>query len=231
MLKRMTASNRKISWKRHLSCAALACALALACASGPALAADDDEEDSFETKIIKGILGINDRDSIDYRQRPPLVVPPSRNLPPPETTATVANPAWPKDPEIAEKKKRKAAAREQRRTVEEEGRPLTPAELDRGRKAGAGRVTDARPGDAVFEGGRPLRPPELGYKGGLLDSIWKGEKDEAAVFTGEPQRTDLTQPPAGYMTPSPSHPYGLSPKKEAAKPYNAHENRGTEQAR
>ena len=35
-------------------------------------------------------------------------------------------------------------------------------------------------------------------------------------FTGEPPRTALTEPPAGYQTPSPDQPYGLG--KEASKP-------------
>ena len=60
--------------------------------------------------------------------------------------------------------------------------------------------------------------------GGLFKDQDKGEM---ATFTGEAPRTNLTAPPTGYMTPSPNHPYGLSAKKEAPKPFKL-EDRGTE---
>ena len=71
------------------------------------------------------------------------------------------------------------------------------------------------------------RPGELGYKGGLFGGLFKDNtKPEVATFAGEPTRSELTQPPAGYRTPSPSHPYGLSPRQERAKPFNL-DKRGT----
>ena len=60
-----------------------------------ALAADEEEEESIETKFIKGLFGISDRDSINYRERPPLVVPPNLGrLPQPEANAVVNTPSW-----------------------------------------------------------------------------------------------------------------------------------------
>ena len=101
----------------------------------------------------------------------------------------------------------------------------TPAELARGRRAGAGTLV----GPSDEEGRRRMRPDELGTKGNLLGMLFKDtSKPETATFTGEPSRSDLTQPPSGYRTPSPSHPYGLSPKVEAAKPYDWFNKRGTE---
>jgi hypothetical protein len=38
-------------------------------------------------------------------------------------------------------------------------------------------------------------------------------KEEYAVFTGERTRTTLTDPPAGYLTPSPDQPYGVGKEK------------------
>jgi hypothetical protein len=104
------------------------------------------------------------------------------------------------------------------------GKPISPYELDKGRKAGAG-LSPTPSGD----GGKPLSPSEMGYKGGLFSGLLKStDKDEVAVFEGEGPRTTLTAPPTGYMTPSPSQPYGLGAKKEAPKPYKL-EDRGTEQ--
>lgn len=225
---------RLAGWRRGLMACVAAVALATAVsASVPSVAlAEDDEEDSIETKFIKGLFGINDKDSINYRERPPLVVPPNLGrLPQPEANNAAASPAWPKDPEIVERKKRAAAKKnERRRGSEEDDRALSPAELDvYGRKpAGSTVLNPTGPQDAESEGQRPKRPDELGYKGGLFGGLFKDkDKPEVTTFAGEPTRSDLTQPPAGYRTPSPSHPYGLSPRQEKAKPYDYINKRGT----
>lgn len=223
-------------WRRRLavSFAALALALAISSALAPkAYAADDDdEEDSIETKFIKGLFGINDKDKIDYRERPPLVVPPNvGNLPSPETTPVNATPAWPKNPEEVERKKRQKANKNQRRrTPEEEARALTPAELDApGRAArGSSRPNPTGPQDSEGADNRALRPDELGSKGNLLGKLFKDNtKPEQATFSKEPDRTDLTQPPPGYQTPSSSQVYGIAPRKEQAKPFDWINNHGT----
>lgn len=210
----------------------MTCAAALSVAlvlSGPLSsqlrAADDDEEESIETKFIKGLLGINNRDAINYRERAPLVVPPDLNrLPAPETNALVNSASWPKNPEEVERKKRAAAQKNtRRRSVEDDNRALTPAELNVvGPKAGAGRApTPTGPQDAETEGWRMMRPNELGTKGNLLGGLFKDtSKPEVATFDREPSRADLTQPPPGYRTPSPAHPYGISPRQEQAKPFD-----------
>lgn len=217
------------SWRRALAACAIMLSLAIVLSgpfSAPVYAADDDDDDeSIETKFIKGLLGINNRDSIDYRERAPLVVPPNLNrLPAPETNALVNSPAWPKNPEEVERKKRAAAQKTQRRrSVEEDNRALTPAELNVvGPKAGAGRApTPTGPQDAETEGWRMLRPNELGTKGSLLGGLFKDtSKPEVAQFDREPTRADLTQPPPGYRTPSAAHPYGISPRQEQAKPFD-----------
>src|ERR1043166_556195 len=74
----------------------------LLCVSGTfaAHAQQAEEEDTFEQRIIKNFLGGMGvdvgRPGIDYRERSPLVVPPSRDLPPPEAAAASRTPAWPK---------------------------------------------------------------------------------------------------------------------------------------
>lgn len=207
----------------------------LVLAPAPAvLAADEEEEESIETKFIKALLGISNQDSIDYRERPPLVVPPNLDrLPAPEANALVNSPAWPKDPEVVERQKRRQAAKTQRRkSFEEEGRTLTPAELDVVGRArpGSQRPNPTGPQDAETDGARVLRPTELGSKGNLIADLFKDtSKPEQATFTREPERSSLVQPPAGYRTPSPNHPYGISPRKEKAKPYDFLNSFGTGQ--
>jgi hypothetical protein len=43
------------------------------------------------------------------------------------------------------------------------------------------------------------------------------EKTEYASFPGEPERQNLTDPPAGYRMPSADQPYGISPDKKPVK--------------
>jgi hypothetical protein len=213
-------------WRQFLVAALATLSVALVL-SGPlssqVRAADDDDEESTETKFIKKFFGINNRDSIDYKERPPLVVPPNlNNLPRPEANQIVNSPAWPKDPEEVERKKRQQAAKTRRRTTpEEEGRALTPAELDVvGRKTGAGRVENPTgPQDAEADGRRMMRPDELGTKGNIFTRLFRdNSKSEVVEFKGEPSRGSLTEPPPGYRTPSAAQPYGITPKQEKAKP-------------
>ncbi|MBZ0147534.1 MAG: hypothetical protein K8F62_08340 [Pseudorhodoplanes sp.] len=209
---------------KRLTVACFAGALALSLGGFPAYAADDEEE-PFELQFLKKMFGITDQAPIEYRERSPLVVPPTRDLPSPETVSAESNPAWPQDAAKTPKKKK-----EQKLSVTDQqiaGNPISPYELDKGRKAGAG-LTPTSP-SAANDRGAPLSPSELGYKGGLFGGLFKDQdKGEVATFPGEAPRTTLTSPPTGYMTPSPNQPYGLSAKKEAPKPYKL-EDRGTEQ--
>ena len=216
-------------WRRlflaGMAALSLAIVLSAPLSSAVHAADDDDEEDSIETKFIKKLFGINDGASIEYKERPPLVVPPNLNsLPKPEANAVATAPNWPKNPEDVERKKRAAAQKNQRRkTPEEEARPLTPAELDIGRKAGAGRIaTPTGPQDQESDSRRILRPDELGTKPGFFSSFFKDNSkiNETGKFESEPTRQTLTQPPPGYQTPSAAHPYGITPGKQVAKPFD-----------
>jgi hypothetical protein len=217
---RETALQAENSVFRRVKHAGFGGALALALVLGAGLGAmaADDDEDSFETKLLKGFLGINDA-NITYRERSPLVVPPSRDLPPPVTESVASNPAWPKDADI--KKRKPKADQRGSRGFEEDARPLLPDQLELGRKAGAGRGVGP-----VDDSGRRLTPAELGYKGNLFGSLFGKKNEEAVPYPGEPPRASMTDPPTGYLTPSPHHPYGLVERKEAPKPYKL-EDRGT----
>ena len=87
---------------------ALAAALGCALAAFPGAAvAQDDDDATFEQKILRGFLGGGQK-NLEYRERSPLVIPPSRDLPPPESAASLQrSPAWPTDPD---QRKRAAAA-------------------------------------------------------------------------------------------------------------------------
>ena len=191
-------------------CAALGVAFIVGCGAGDVRA----EEEAFDTKLIKGFLrGLGLRDGtepqIEYRERSPLVVPPTRELPPPESVATPRNPAWPVD--VDEKRRRAAAAADRDRRVvtpEESARPLRPDELARGRVAPR---QDEKPMTTPEEAGRPLPPSALGSKS-LVDVLRGSDAEEKGTFVAEPPRNTLIQPPPGYRTPSPSQPYGVGTK-------------------
>jgi hypothetical protein len=210
-------NTAKCTLRAAFACA-LGCAVVLACA--PARAADDDE--AFDTKILRGLLeGLGLRNSstrdIDYRERSPLVIPPSRALPSPEKDAASGNPNWPVDPEVKRDKELKAAERARRNSGDwwtEEARPLRPDELNKGTTRQASAREAGAPSD-VASASR-MTPSQLGYKGGLFENMFGKGNEENARFTAEPPRVSLTEPPPGYQTPSPDQPYGVG--KDRSKP-------------
>jgi hypothetical protein len=212
--------------RRAVRLAAVATGIGLMLTAGVARAGDDDEDDStFEEKIIKGIMtgigGTNmENAGIEYRERSPLVVPPRIDLPPPATSADITAPNWPKDPDVQRRKAAIAAAKKAKPTPQEASRILTPAELDAGRTAGSAQASKdpLTPGNSNTN--PILSPSQLGYTGGF-SGLFGGSKVETAPFTGEPTRESLTQPPSGYQTPSPNYAYGTGPKESLnAKVYN-----------
>ena len=209
--------------RRAAAAAAVALALALAWSAGSARAEDDEEDVPLDSKLFRQFmkdLGLKREGDamIDYRERAPLVVPPSRDLPPPRDEAEVAakTTAWPKDPDFNRRKQEAAAVKARLKgnvTVEEQMRALRPDELD---KPGAGNKQSAdskAPGASGDDQSRPMMPSDLGTKTEkIFGSIWSSftpAKPESAPFTGEPPREAMTAPPAGYQTPSPNYPYGM----------------------
>jgi hypothetical protein len=192
--------------------------------------------------VVRG-LGLRDPNApeIDYRERSPLVVPPSSDLPPPQAKATPKSGAWPKDPDAARARKAQEAKRRNdsnaRTAVENQGRPITPSELDKGAVTGSvatsGRSNAPAPGSDPD--GRQVNPSELGYFGGLFSGrAWGfgfgGYKDETGTFTNEPPRTQLTEPPPGYQTPSAAQPYGVTRRIENT-PIQPHDPAGRDYGR
>ena len=222
------AAKRALRLSLRLSAVALGIGLLMA--SGAARAGDDDDEDdkTFEEKIIEGIMmgigGTNmETGGIDYRERSPLVVPPKLDLPPPAAaSADVKAPNWPKDPDEARRKAAIAARKKENKDPREAARTLLPSELNAHRTApsssGVANSDSLNPGNAP-SGAASLLPSQLGYTGGIM-GMFKGNTSETAPFTGEPTRDSLTQPPAGYQTPSPNFAYGTGPRESLNKEYN-----------
>ena len=218
---------------RALSLAVVALGIGLVMTTGVARAQEDDDDDkTFEEKIIGNIMaGIGatnmENKGIDYRERSPLVVPPTLDLPPPASTSAEVNvPNWPKDPDEARRKKAaEARKKERKKDFYQEARPVSPAELNVARTA-SGTSGGTRDSDSAAPGGmpqaNPLSPSQLGFTGGFM-SMFHGNTSESATFTEEPPRDSLTQPPVGYQTPSPNYAYGTGPKESLFKgfdPYN-----------
>ena len=211
--------------------AGLMLAAAMVAAPAPARAGDDDV--APDVKFLRGLLeGIglqSDRkEMIDYHERPPLVIPSDKALPPPEKSDAIIanNPNWPKDPDV---KRRKEYEKQANKGVSSEevdawSRPLSPAEMMPGGDRGA---TGPRPkiSQAAGAEGKRLTPSELGYRGGLFDIFGSKRDAGTASFTGEPARTTLTEPPPGYQTPSPDQPYGEAKADSAPKAADATDQR------
>ena len=208
--------------RRVAAAAAVTLTIAIAWSAGCARAADDDDEDvPLDTKLLRQFmkdLGLrrDGQEGIDYRERAPLVVPPTRDLPPPRSEDEVAakTPAWPKDPDARRRKEATAAEKARLKgnfSVEEDMRALRPDELDKPGRAAKAKASNEK--GTVEEAQRPMMPSDLGTKtkklwGSVLSTFGSSQPEEAP-FTGEPPREAMTAPPAGYQTPSPNYPYGV----------------------
>src|SRR4051794_18499287 len=217
--------NRSRATMRAMRCATLVLGIAAVAFSGAARAEDDEDDLTFEEKVIKqimtGIGGTNmENTGIEYRERSPLVIPPKVELPPPATAAAVAPlPNWPKDQEVKRRKEARELRKKDNKDPREQARILSPSELAVGKTAAgkpqAGPDLPGNPGANAI-----LSPSQLGYEGGFM-GMFKGNKTETAPFKGEPTRDSLIMPPPGYQTPSPDYAYGTGTRESLVnKEYN-----------
>ena len=198
---------------RHVALGGVVAVLVLCGNYSAARAGDDDvQKESFTDKVLNALGVHNPFDTqyeIDYSERSPLVVPPTRDLPPPASANAKPAPDWPVDPEITKRGQSKKDEKVTPRpydSVTEEARPLTPAELGVGHPVAApGTPEQSTPGQL----GEPKRS--------ILSFDWLKHEDYG-TFTGEPPRVSLTDPPPGYQTPSPDQPYGIAPEHKVYKP-------------
>ncbi len=230
-----TGQNPSIIAMRAFGLAVLSLSVSLVVTT-TARAGDDR---TFSEKMMDGfygtIRGTNmDNHGIDYRERSPLVVPPTLDLPPPVSAndAPVAN--WPKDPDERQRKaviaaKKKAAPPPGRVLVTTAGAPAAPINIAPPVDPQAGQPPvpgTTRPAYASDRNGTALtdpiydKPGDL-FTGGAADladsigigNLFGGSGKAVHVEPGtEPARQALTQPPVGYQTPSPNYAYGEEKK-------------------
>jgi hypothetical protein len=215
----------KSLWTKHMRGSARAGVLALLLATAflpaSARAQDDDDKNSIwnlDKRIFEGFakgLGLvkGGDSTIDYRERSPLVVPPTRNLPPPQSEPK-RTAEWPVDPDVKRREDATSRKKLDRRVWDDDyaNRALMPSELNRPGAAQASNKPRKPDKVDMSEGeGSNMSPSELGYFGGLFSwsSLGFGSKEEYGTFTKEPPRRSLTEPPVGYQTPSPAQPYGV----------------------
>jgi hypothetical protein len=220
----MPQKNQNRKFARAALCAAFGIFLVIAGGTTVFAGDDDDDGDLPDVKFVKGLLrGLGLRNGqeagIDYKERPPLVVPPNRDLPAPTTAGSLAasNPAWPADPDEKRRNAERKAKKERKPyDPTKEGDPLRPDELAAGRTNKPSVKTSEGPDHSP-----EMTPSQLGYTGGLWNSFlglgktFGADKDvETGTFVREPTRNALTDPPAGYRTPSPAQPYGVNNKEK-----------------
>jgi hypothetical protein len=196
-------------------------AAVLVCAvTGAARAGDGDDNNqtmsgpsSFYDRMLQ-VIGVEGGADIQYSERSPLVVPPTRDLPPPQLDRAPAVADWPTDPDLTHvaHAKPKEKPGPVANHVVMDALPLRPDQLNvpGGRTASGGGPNGVSGADYPEQQGRSKRSVFS-----LFSDAFK--KEEYGTFTGEPARTSLTDPPPGYLTPSPDQPYGVAPEEKKTK--------------
>ncbi len=173
-------------------------------ALSPAWAADDGYANVFSSVLGSvGLIRSDPPPEIEYRERPPLVLPKDAVLPKPATGGTKRTAAWPQDPDVLRRRKDAEEARAPH-TLEPGLRDKTPL-LTHGETM-SGRVADQE----------PVRPNDCGNDGKghnctvLSPDVLRAEyehykpendKGDTLLAGQEPTREYLTQPPKGYLKP------------------------------
>jgi hypothetical protein len=230
--------NSSIITRRTLRLAVVPLSVGLVMMAGAARAGDDDRSisEKFVDSFYSTIRGTNlEKSSIDYRERSPLVVPPTLDLPPPAPSAgdgKIAN--WPKDPD---ERQRKAVIAAKKKNAPPPGRVLVSTDGTTGAASVAPQpINIAPPVEEAQATAGPKRPADAPVNSvAATDPIYDKPGD---LFTGgvsalsdwggglfgkkattvpvqpgtEPVREALTQPPVGYQVPSSSYAYGLPAK-------------------
>ena len=174
--------------------------------STSARAADDGYANVFSS--VLGSVGLIKGDAapdIQYRERPPLVLPKDAALPKPIAGATKHTAAWPQDPDVVKKRKEDAEAHAPHTldpSLSDHGMMLSHDDQMKGRVASEADQEPVRPNTCGNDGQHciMLSPAEMNK----MSDAYRAEnpdKDDKLVAGQEPAREYLTQPPKGYMKP------------------------------
>ena len=168
-------------------------------AATPARAFDEGRGSTFDT--FMGMIGLAEKpeeNTINYRARAPLVLPPKTELRQPRPLASARAPNWPQDQEVvAAARKRAQDGRVKLERMDEGVQSAAARELARGRGPAPGPSTG--PAECVMD-------PDMSRIDACdKTTFWKNlsakkQEETAALRAGEePDRRYLTQPPKGYM--------------------------------
>jgi len=184
-------------------------------ACGGAISGNDyfEEEETGDAKpsanvfgsILGGLGGTTNQRRIEHKPRSPLVIPPSRDLPPTEEKIARGDPAnWPNDPDLAEAKLREEWAKNSDGKTPFPGADATSKRSDPGyvakHRVKGGGLRDyakASSGNDATESRNFVMSPDK------LRSL-KVKTPEAVEVdeNGVPIRRYLTEPPTAYRVPS-----------------------------
>ena len=172
----------------------------LVLAAQPALA----QEGVLFKNLMEGVIGGRSGDNIEYRQRPPLVVPPNSVLPRPQAPASARNAAWPNDPDVAARRAEAEGARVPVSNPNWRNNPmLSQEELRRGRTTrNTGRPEIAEDHNNYNNQIAPIR---IGRE---LASRQNQTSLDQLTYGQEPTRQTLAEPPVGYRRPAGTAPVG-----------------------
>lgn len=172
----------------------------LVLAAQPAFA----QEGMLFKNLIEGTFGGRGAGGdIEYRTRPPLVVPPNSTLPRPQDPASARSAAWPNDPDV---QRRKDEANRPAYVLTEKARNnpvLSQEELRRGR------ISRGEVAPTIVEEhsnyNNQIQPIRIGKD---LAARRNQAAEETLAYGSEPPRRLLSEPPTGYRRPAATAAFG-----------------------
>lgn len=161
------------------------------------------QEGMLFQNLVKGMgLFGTDKADIEYKQRAPLVVPPSSSLPRPQEAGANRSAAWPDDPDVARRRAERDSSNilfSNSESYRANTKPLlSQEELRRGRVTGRtngpeGIVEDHNTGN------NQITPIRIGRE----MAARQAQTDTSNLEYGsEPSRRYLHEPPSGYRRPA-----------------------------
>lgn len=163
-------------------------------AASPALA----QEGVLFKNLMEGIIGGGAENNIEYRQRPPLVVPPASSLPRPQEPASARSAAWPNDPDVARRREERAASRVPQFNPNWRNNPMLSQEELR-----KGRIARGEEAPIVAEDHNNYNNQIAPIRVGRDLAARRNQVDvDALAYGTEPPRRLLTEPPTGYRRPA-----------------------------